>query len=79
MAVRPGEESPLLAEQRNSGSSATSVESSRDEETLDEGKANQHVEAGRGFLIALSLWALIFLQGEFSALPHEAGRSKVGE
>lgn len=32
----------------------------------DSGKANQQVGRIRGLLIILSLWGLIFLQGEFS-------------
>lgn len=35
------------------------------EEVLVTGKANQQVGRGRGFLITISLWAMIFLQGSF--------------
>lgn len=62
-----GEESPLLGEQRNikvdDASSETLTGSGADEEELlDPDRANQQVGKGRGFLIVLSLWGLIFLQ-----------------
>lgn len=63
-----GEESPLLGEQINikadDASSKTLTGSGADEELLDPNRANQQVGKGRGFLIVLSLWGLIFLQGE---------------
>ena len=68
---RLGEETPLLREQRREGSengseeTLTNARGSGDEEIAgeDEDKANQLVGRGRGFLIILSLWGLIFLQG----------------
>ena len=70
---RAGEETPLLREQRSvngdGGSEETLTDPRRasDEERMDEDddKANQQVGSGRGLLIILSLWGLIFLQGKF--------------
>jgi hypothetical protein len=70
---RAGEETPLLREQRSVNSDDASEETltdsrrASDEERADEDdKANQQVGSGRGLLIILSLWGLIFLQGKFS-------------
>lgn len=65
-----GEQTPLLGEQRglkpDDESSETITGSQGDEEELlDPDRANQQVGRGRGILIVLSLWGLIFLQGEF--------------
>ena len=65
-----GEESPLLGEQRNikvddaSSETLTGSQSADEEDLLDPDRANQQVGQGRGFFIVLSLWGLIFLQGE---------------
>ena len=57
-----GEESPLLRDDdRSSGTLRDSQQD--DEELADPDKANQHVGTGRGLLICLSVWGLIFLQG----------------
>ena len=71
IAGRGEERTPLLQEQRGEGSEIGSEEtlaerrSDEDEEAADENddKANQLVGRGRGLLIVLSLWGLIFLQG----------------
>jgi len=61
------EETPLLREDIRAGSgddgSEETLAGRGDEELLDPDRANQHVGRGRGFLIILSVWALIFLQG----------------
>lgn len=78
LARQAGEETPLLRDQRRGDSDGASEETLTDarrgvdEERGDEDddKANQQVGRGRGLLIILSLWGLIFLQGKFSgALP----------
>jgi hypothetical protein len=57
-----GEESSLLRD--DDGSSGTLRGSQQgDEELADPDKANQYVGTGRGVLICLSVWGLIFLQG----------------
>jgi hypothetical protein len=58
---RPGESSPLLGQQQTRA--ASGINGSGEE--ADSGKANQHVGKMRGFLIVISLWGLIFLQGKF--------------
>jgi hypothetical protein len=71
-----GEETPLLREERmggnvngaggaNSDISSSPREPRGHEDIADSGKANQQVGRIRGLLIILSLWGLIFLQGEF--------------
>ena len=68
-AVRnASEETPLLREDNrgglgDDGSEETLAETGDEEELLDPDRANQHVGRGRGLLIILSVWALIFLQG----------------
>ncbi len=65
-----GEETPLLGEQGNiktddaSSKTLTARQGADEEELLDPDRANQQVGRGRGTLIILSLWGLIFLQGE---------------
>lgn len=59
---RPGEGSPLLGQQQTMAES--DINDSGEE--ADWGKANQQVGKLRGFLIIISLWGLIFLQGKFS-------------
>jgi hypothetical protein len=69
--VRNGsEETPLLRDGSreridDDRSEETLAESGDEEELLNPDRANQHVGRGRGFLIILSVWALIFLQGEW--------------
>ncbi len=64
-----GEETPLLREQGNikgddaSSKTLTASQGVDEEELLDPDRANQQVGRGRGILIILSLWGLIFLQG----------------
>jgi hypothetical protein len=73
-ATRALEETPLLRGQRReisddrSEETLTDGERRGDEESVDadDDKANQQVGRGRGLLIILSLWGLIFLQGKFS-------------
>ncbi|KAE8448092.1 hypothetical protein EG329_009857 [Mollisiaceae sp. DMI_Dod_QoI] len=63
-----GEETPLLREQGNikgddaSSKTLTARQGVDEEELLDPDRANQQVGRGRGILIILSLWGLIFLQ-----------------
>jgi hypothetical protein len=57
---RPGESSPLLGQQQTRAASV--IDGSGEE--ADSGKANQQVGKMRGFLIIMSLWGLIFLQGK---------------
>jgi hypothetical protein len=57
-----GEESPLLRDDDRSSDTLRGSQQG-DEEVADPDKANQHVGTGRGILICLSVWALIFLQG----------------
>lgn len=72
-AAAPGEETPLLREQRRYRSDNVSEDTladprtTSDEESAEEDadKANQQVGRGRGLLIILSVWGLIFLQGMF--------------
>lgn len=72
LAQRAGDESPLMRAQEvglaeDDGSSGTLTDSQRRsdlDELEDLDKANQQVGRGRGLLIILSLWGLIFLQGE---------------
>lgn len=61
---REDEETPLLRDGRGSGDSGSeeTLLGVR-EEIVDPNKANQQVGKGRGLLIILSLWGLIFLQG----------------
>lgn len=66
----PGEETPLLRDlARGDGRDNRSSEPVSGEERADgdilvnSGKANQQVGKGRGLLIIISLWGLIFLQG----------------
>jgi hypothetical protein len=69
------EETPLLGEGRPRSVGSRSIDISSDtltdssgrgdeEELENDDKANQHVTRWRGSLIILSLWGLIFLQGE---------------
>ena len=77
--TRAAEEAPLLRDQRRESSDDGSEETLTDrigrgdEESVDEDddKANQQVGRGRGLLIILSLWGLIFLQGTFLLDPAE--------
>lgn len=46
-----------------SSTTLSGAESGDEEELIDSDKSNQHVGRGRGILISLSVWALIFLQG----------------
>jgi len=67
--VAQDEETPLLREQARNvhGSPETLAESRRGEDGEgfeDDDKANQRVGRWRGFLIILSMWGLIFLQGK---------------
>jgi hypothetical protein len=67
--VAQDEETPLLREQAKNinGSPGTLAESRRGEDGEDfedDDKANQRVGRWRGFLIILSMWGLIFLQGK---------------
>ncbi|KUJ11835.1 MFS general substrate transporter [Mollisia scopiformis] len=63
-----GEQSSLLGEQRNikvddaSSETLTGSQGADEEELVDPDRANQQVGRGRGMLIVLSLWGLIFLQ-----------------
>jgi len=68
--VRFGEETPLLRDvdrgiKRDDESLEALTDESRGDEddVVDANKANQQVRRGRGILIILSLWGLIFLQG----------------
>jgi hypothetical protein len=78
---RDGERAPLLRDavrivrgDVDNGSEETLMdERERDVGDAEEGeddhhKANQQVRRGRGFLIMLSLWGLIFLQGQSTDL-----------
>jgi hypothetical protein len=70
------EETPLLRDGfregiDNDGSEETLAENGDEEELLNSDRANQHVGKGRGFLIILSVWALIFLQGRSTSLFSE--------
>ena len=78
---RDGERAPLLRdtvrivrEDMDNGSEETLMdERERDVGDAEEGeddhrKANQQVGRGRGFLIMLGLWGLIFLQGQSTDL-----------
>jgi len=63
------EETPLLRDGSREGiadgrSEETLAGNGDEEELLNPDRANQHVGKGRGFLIILSVWALIFLQGK---------------
>lgn len=63
-----GERSPLLGQARRTQvegdeSSSSTLTRGDEEEIEDVDKANQQVGRGRGLLIILSLWGLIFLQG----------------
>ena len=68
----PEENTPFLGDQRRQDSDGSSEETladsqrTGDEESAEgvDDKANQHVGRGRGLLIILSLWGLIFLQGK---------------
>ena len=69
---RENERTPLLNERsapraQDDESDATLLDSeeigSQSNETEDDDSANQSVGKGRGILIILSLWGLIFLQG----------------
>jgi hypothetical protein len=66
----PGEESPLLGEAQARGVVGVNGAAERVPETAspsgetDTGRANQKVGKIRGFLIILSVWGLIFLQGK---------------
>lgn len=68
-----GEQTPLLGsdsidEGQDDGSAETLLNSSAsgadNSDDGDENAANQKVGKGRGLLIILSLWGLIFLQGK---------------
>ena len=82
-----GEETPLLREQgtpdADTGSEATLTDPRRvtDEERVDDDddKANQQVGRGRGLLIILSLWGLIFLQGKFPIRKSDEKGVVVGQ
>lgn len=74
MAVRNGvqsrssEQTPLLR-----GEALGATDNGRSVEvngavSAEDGLANQQVARGRGFLIILSLYGLIFLQGSFSSI-----------
>jgi hypothetical protein len=70
------EETPLLRDGSregidDDGSEETLAENGDEEELLNSDRANQHVGKGRGFLIILSVWALIFLQGGSTSLFSE--------
>jgi hypothetical protein len=66
-----GEDTPLLREQQSADGDDRSEETltdprrTGDEESVEGNgdKANQQVGRGRGLLIILSVWGLIFLQG----------------
>jgi hypothetical protein len=68
-AVRDtSEETPLLRDDTreglgDDGSEETLAGRGDEEILLNPDRAKQHVGRGRGFLIILSVWALIFLQG----------------
>jgi hypothetical protein len=70
-APKASEETPLLRDRlgvvdgddASSGTLTYSRERSGEEEVEILDKANQQVGRGRGLLIILSLWGLIFLQG----------------
>ena len=70
-----GEDTPLLEGSTRRGSEDGSEETltdhhERDREVEEDGdKANQQVGRMRGLLIILSLWGLIFLQGQFIDVP----------
>ena len=65
----PGEQSPLLGGEQargiagSNGAIGAVPEVASSPRDADTGRANQHVGKIRGFLIILSLWGLIFLQG----------------
>jgi len=64
---RAGEETPLLRDRvggNGSGELRTSLGSHEEEGVKDSDRANQDVGKLRGLFIALSLWGLIFLQGQ---------------
>ena len=66
-----GEETPLLRDARSEtddGSDSTLLDARESHDELEEGKANQQVGKVRALLIILSLWGLIFLQGECSEM-----------
>lgn len=72
---KQSEETPLLREwsreaSGDDGSEETLAENGDEEELLNPDRANQHVGSGRGFLIIVSVWGLIFLQGNIK-LPSE--------
>lgn len=70
-ALKASEETPLLRgdggvvdrDDASSGTLTDSRERDGEEEVVGLDKANQHVGRGRGLLIILSLYGLIFLQG----------------
>ena len=69
--TEPGEEAPLLGAEGARGIANVNgafgrVPASSSPGEADTGRANQHVGKIRGFLIILSMWGLIFLQGESS-------------
>lgn len=66
--VRNGsEDTPLLRDEPNGcltdDRSEETLGRGDEEELLDADRANQQVGRGRGLLIILSVWGLIFLQG----------------
>jgi len=71
VASKASEETPLLRgdggvvdrDDASSGTLTDSRERGGEEEVEDLDKANQQVGKGRGLLIILSLYGLIFLQG----------------
>lgn len=67
---REGEQTPLLREERRAGDDGTreGLMGVRREVVTDSNNKNRQVGKRRGFLISLSLWALIFLQGLFSSI-----------
>lgn len=64
---RASEETPLLGgdEGRGDGDDGSSEMLTHGEVDID--KANQQVGSGRGFLIVLSFYGLIFLQGKLNS------------
>lgn len=68
----PGEESPLLGQEQMrrsvgvNGAGARLLGIPPSPREADTGRANQQVGKIRGLLIIISLWGLIFLQGESS-------------
>lgn len=69
---RDGEETPLLTGQRCEDAEREENSVLAPGEVVDINKANQQVGRGRGFLIILSLYGLIFLQGSLLTIPFDS-------